>query len=33
MPRWTPTIHHYGKGEYKDAIWAIPIIFKNHNLP
>ena len=33
MPRWTPTIHHYGKGEYKDAICAIPIIFKNHNLP
>lgn len=28
MPRWTPTIHHRGKGEYKDAIWTIPIIFR-----
>lgn len=28
MPRWTPTIHHRGKGEYKDAIWSIPIIFR-----
>ncbi len=26
MLRWTPTIHHRGKGEYKDAIWAIPVI-------
>lgn len=33
MPRWTPTIHHRGKGEYKDAIWAIPIIFEKHNSP
>lgn len=31
MPRWTPAIHHYGKGEYKDAIWAIPVIFENHH--
>ncbi len=31
MPRWTPAIHHYEKGEYKDAIWAIPVIFENHH--
>lgn len=31
MPRWTPAMHHYGKGEYKDAIWAIPVIFENHH--
>lgn len=31
MPRWTPAIHHYGKGEYKDAIWAISVIFENHH--
>lgn len=29
MPRWTPTIHHRGKGGYKDAIWTIPVVFKN----
>ncbi len=31
MPRWTPAIHHRGKGEYKDAIWAISVIFENHH--
>lgn len=31
MPRWTPAIHHYGKGGYKDAIWAISVIFENHH--
>lgn len=31
MPRWTPAIHHRGKGEYKDAIWSIPVIFENHH--
>ena len=31
MPRWTPAIHHYGKGEYKDAIWAISVLFENHH--
>ncbi|WP_455670942.1 energy transducer TonB [Phocaeicola faecalis] len=33
MPRWTPAMHHYGKGKYKDAIWAIPVIFENHHSP
>lgn len=33
MPRWTPTIHHRGKGGYKDAIWAIPVIFENNHSP
>ena len=33
MPKWTPTIHHRGKGEYKDAIWTIPVIFENHHSP
>lgn len=32
MPRWTPTINYYGKGEYKDAIWTIPVIFQNNRL-
>lgn len=31
MPRWIPTIHHREKGEYKDTIWTIPIIFENCN--
>lgn len=33
MPRWTPAMHYYGKGKYKDAIWAIPVIFENHHSP
>lgn len=33
MPRWTPAIHHRGKGEYKDAIWTIPVIFENPHFP
>ena len=28
MPRWTPTIHYYGKGEYRKSVWTIPIFFK-----
>jgi Gram-negative bacterial tonB protein. len=31
MPKWTPAIHYRGKGEYKDVIWAIPVIFENHH--
>ena len=33
MPKWTPAIHHRGKGEYKDAIWTIPVIFEKHHSP
>lgn len=33
MPRWTPTINYYGKGEYWESVWTIPIFFKrNGNL-
>lgn len=32
MQRWTPAIDYYGKGKYRDAIWAIPIIFENSKL-
>ena len=33
MPRWTPTIKYYGKGEYRESVWTIPIFFKrNGNL-
>lgn len=29
MPRWTPTIHHRGKGEYRGAYWTVPVLFIN----
>lgn len=29
MPRWTPTINHHGKGEYRDSYWAVSVVFKN----
>ena len=28
MPRWTPTINYYGKGEYSNSVWTISIFFK-----
>ena len=28
MPRWTPTINYYGKGEYRESAWTVPIVFK-----
>ena len=28
MPRWTPTINYYGKGEYRNSVWTTPIFFK-----
>ena len=28
MPRWTPTINYYGKGEYRESVLTIPIFFK-----
>ena len=28
MPRWAPTINYYGKGEYRESMWTIPIFFK-----
>ena len=28
MPRWTPTINYYGKGEYQKSVLTIPIFFK-----
>ena len=33
MPKYTPTIHYCGKGEYKEAIGAISVIFENHPSP
>ena len=30
MPRWTPTINYYGKGEYRKSVWTIPIFFKKN---
>lgn len=32
MPRWTPAVKHYGKGEYRRSVWAVPVAFKNDNL-
>lgn len=32
MPRWTPTINHYGKGEYRDSYWTVSVVFKNDSL-
>lgn len=29
MPLWTPTINFYGKGEYRNSVWTIPVLFKN----
>lgn len=31
MPRWTPAVHHRGKGKYQGALWTIPVIFKCDN--
>ena len=30
MPRWTPTINYYGKGEYRESVWTMPIVFKRN---
>lgn len=30
MPRWTPTINYYGKGEYRKSVWTIPIFFNRN---
>lgn len=30
MPRWTPTINYYGKGEYRKSVCTIPIFFKRN---
>lgn len=29
MPRWTPTISYYGKGDYRRSVWTVPVVFKN----
>lgn len=29
MPRWTPAVNYYGKGEYRSSFWTIPIVFEN----
>ena len=29
MPRWTPTINFHGKGEYRNSVWTVPVLFKN----
>lgn len=31
MPRWTPTINYYGKGEYRESVWTIPVFFKRYD--
>ena len=31
MPRWTPTINYYGKGEYHNSVRTVPVLFKNDN--
>lgn len=31
MPRWKPAISHYGKGEYKDAIGSVSVVFENND--
>lgn len=28
MPRWTPTINYYGKGEYRNSVWTTPIFLR-----
>ena len=30
MPRWMPAINYYGKGEYRESVWTVPIIFKRN---
>lgn len=32
MPRWTPTVNHRGKGEYRSSIWTVPVVFRNEGL-
>ena len=29
MPRWTPTINFHCKGEYRNSVWTVPVLFKN----
>lgn len=29
MPRQTPTINFHGKGEYRNSVWTVPVLFKN----
>ena len=29
MPRWIPTINFHGKGEYRNSVWTVPVLFKN----
>lgn len=29
MPRWTPTINFHGKGEYRNSVWTVHVLFKN----
>ncbi len=29
MPRWTPSINFHGKGEYRNSVWTVPVLFKN----
>lgn len=31
MPRWTPTINHYGKGEYQRSLYTVSVWLKNRN--
>lgn len=31
MPRWTPEVNYHGKGEYRNSVCIIPVIFKNEN--
>ena len=29
MPRWIPAINFHGKGEYRNSVWTVPVLFKN----
>ena len=28
MPRWTPSVNYYGKGNYQKSTWCVPVLFK-----
>lgn len=32
MPRWTPTVCYYGKGEYRSSTWTVPVVFKKNHV-
>ncbi len=32
MPRWTPTVYFQGKGEYRNSVWTVSVLFKNDSM-